>query len=276
MEIREFKKTDYPAIVKIHNSLNIAWPERPRTPYGWQQADQNRNPKCKFQRWVAEENHNVVGFGNYGQSSYGYHLQRFYINIEVRPDYQRQGIGGALYDQIMVGLLPFFPNVLRADAFTNLPQGFRFLQKRGFYEAFRETPVRIDIASFDPSPYSELEGKLAAKGIKIKTLREMENDLHRDRNLYNLYWELSEDVPHEDAEIQRPEFDEWVQWGLNDPVILPDAYFIAVCKGEYVGLRELGKDPDSNVLMGGLLGVRRKFRKQGIGLALQLRGIAYA
>ena len=41
-------------------------------------------------------------------------------------------------------------------------------------------------------------------------------------------------------------------------------------------MRELGKDPDNDVLQGGLLDVRRAYRQQGIGLAMQLRGIAYA
>jgi GNAT superfamily N-acetyltransferase len=274
--IRTFSKNDYSAIVGIHNSLGIAWPERPRTPDGWAQADRHRNPKCKFQRWVAEKDGLVVGFGTYGQSSYDYHPQRFYINVEVIPMQQRQGVGTALYEQIMAGLQAFQPRVLRADAFTNLPQGFRFLKKRGFYEAFRETPVQLDIAAFDPTPYAGLEGRLTEKGIRIKTLREMENDGDRDRKLYELYWELSDDLPHEDAEIEIPDFDEWVRWGLYDPTILPDAYFIAVQGDAYIGLRELGKDPDNNVLMGGLLGVQRAYRRQGIGLAMQLRGIAYA
>ena len=39
IEIRNFKTEDYPAIVNIHNSLNIVWPERPRTPEGWAEAD---------------------------------------------------------------------------------------------------------------------------------------------------------------------------------------------------------------------------------------------
>ncbi len=276
MQIREFTENDYPGIVSIHNSLNISWPERPRTPDGWAQADRNRNPKCKFQRWVAVQDNQVVGFASYGQIGFDPNSQRFAVNVEVSPNYQHQGIGGALYDHIVQGLQPLNPRILRADAFTNLPQGFRFLQKRGFYEAFRETPVRIQIASFDPSPYAQLDAKLADQGIVIKTLREMESDPERDRKLYDLYWEVSEDVPHEDAEIERPEFEEWVEWGVYDPFILPDAYFIAVYEDKYVGLRELGKDPDNDVLLGGLLGVRNTYRKQGIGLAMQLRGIAYA
>ena len=89
-------------MVSIHNSLNIVLPEKPRTPQGWAEADRNRNPKYKFQRWVASKNGD------------------------------------------------------------------------------------------------------------------------------DLYWEATEDLPQEEPHIQRPDFAEWVQWGLNDPTILPDAFFIAV------------------------------------------------
>jgi len=276
MKIRQFSKDDYPAIVNIHTSLNISWPEQPRTPDGWFRADQNRNPKLKFQRWVAVKDSQVVGFGNFAQSSYDYHPLIFNINVEVSPSFQNQGFGSALYQQILNGLKPFNPRILRADAFTNLLQGIRFLNNRGFYEAFRETTVQLDVTSFDASPYLGLEMKLAKKGIVIKTLQKMEIDPYRDRKLYDLYWDVSRDQPHEGVEIEKQEFDEWLDWGIYDPVVLPDAYFIAVRGDEYIGLRELGKDPDSDVLLGGLLGVRRGYRRQGIGLALQLRGISYA
>lgn len=276
MHIRDFTADDYPAIVNIDSSLNIVWPERPRTPEAWAEADRNRNPKHKFQRWVAVIDGDVVGFGAYGQGGLDYHPQRFYVNVEVSPNYQRQGIGAALYDQIMAELQPFDPRVLRANAFTNLPQGFTFLQKRGFYEAFRETPVHLDIASFDPSPYAGLEAKLLDQGIVIKTLHDLETDPDRDRKVYELYWEATEDVPQEDARIERQDLDEWVKWGLNDPTILHDAYCVAVRGDDYIGLSEWGQEPDSDAVLGGLLGVRRAYRNRGVGLALQLHGIAYA
>ncbi len=276
MIIRIFTPKDYPAIVDIHKSINIVWPEWPRTPEAWAEADRNRNPKCKHQRWVAVEDGFVVGFASYGQSAGEYHPQRFNVHFEVHPKYQRCGIGSSLYNQVMDGLQEFDPRILRADAFTNLPQGFVFLQKRGFYEAFRETPVHLEVNSFDPSPYAGLEAKLEAQGIVIKTLQELESDPDRDRKLHQLYCEVDEDVPHEDLEIEKPSFEEWMKWGLNSPFLLQDAYFIAMHGNEYVGLRELGKYSDGDVLLGGLLGVRRDYRNRGIALALQLRDITYA
>jgi len=275
LKIREFTADDYPAIVNIHNSLKIVWPERPRTPEGWAEAEKNRHPKCKYQRWVAVKDGEVIGYGGYGQNIFEYHPQRFNINVEVSPEHQRQGVGGALYDTIMAALEPFNPRILRADSFTNLPQGFPFLKKRGFYEAFRETPVHIDIQAFDPSPFAELEGEMQSKGIIIKTLSELTTDPDRDRKLYELYWEVSEDVPHEDSDFEAQSFEDWAKWGLNHPAVVHDAYFIAMDGDRYVGLRELGKDPDNNVLLGGLLGVQRDYRRKGLGLALQLRGIAF-
>jgi len=276
MDIRTYTLSDYPSFVDIHNSLNIVWPESPRTAEAWAEIDRKRNPKCKYQRWIAREEGRTVGFASYWQSMGDYHPQRFYVNVEVRPEYQRRGIGAALYDQVMESLRPFDPCVLRADAFAHLPQGFRFLQKRGFYEAFRETPVHLDVVAFDPSPYTGLETKLRQQGIEIKTVRELELDPERDRRIFELYCETDEDLPREESNIEKPDFNEWVTWSLNHPTNLHDAYFIAVRGDEYIGLRELSSEPTGEALLGGLLGVRRAYRKQGIGLAMQLRGIAYA
>jgi len=276
MIIRHSSPEDYPAIVDIHNSLNIVWPEQPRTSESLATVDRNRNPNCRYQRWVAVEENHLVGFSSYSQSPNAYPPQSFYINVEIHPEHQHRGIGSALYDQVMQGLEVFNPPALRADAFTNIPKGYSFLQKHGFYEAFRETPVHLDISSFNPDPYAGLEPKLRTLGIVIKTLGELESDPARDMKLYALYWEAFDDVPHEGGQIKKPDFNEWVEWGLNDPSILHAAYFIAVCGNAYIGLRELGQYPDSDMLLGGLLGVCREYRKRGIGLAMQLRGIAYA
>jgi mycothiol synthase len=187
MEIRMFTKDDYAALVSNHNSQNILWPEYPRSAEAWVEADQRRDPKYKRQRWVALENDCVVAFASCHQPAGDYHPQQFYFNIEEESAYQLCGFGFALYEVLINGLARFDPCVLRADAFTNLPQGFTFLQKRGFYEAFRETPVHLEIASFNLRSYAGLEPNINSQGIFIKTARELESDPDRDRKLFNLY-----------------------------------------------------------------------------------------
>jgi mycothiol synthase len=275
MKIREFTSEDYPAIVDIHNSLNIVWPEQPQTPEGWASIDQNQNLKTRHKRWVAAEKGRVVGFASYVKSPWSYPPGSFYVNVEVHSDFQHRGIGSALYDQVMNEIQIFYPPALRADAFTNLPQGFAFLQKRGFYEAFRETPVHLDVQAFDPAPYAGLEPKLNAEGIVIRTKSELKSDPDRDRKIYKLMCEVEQDLPHEgDGPYPEPAFDDWVEW-VNAPSVLPDAYFIAMDGDEYIGMRELGRY-SNDALLGGLLGTRREYRKRGIGLTMQLRGITYA
>jgi len=272
MNIREFTAHDFPVIAQIHNAI---YPHHATTPQAWSEADEQRNPKCKQRRWVAVHDAGVVGFGGYSQHLFDYHPLKFHVVLQVLPDFRRQGVGSALYDQLMAALRPFEPAKLRADGYGNLLDGVRFLERRGFVEVFRERPLHLDVMAFDPTPYSGLEEKLRAQGIQIKTLRDLQADPQRDRQVYDLYWEATGDVPSE-AEITPMDFEEWVDWTLKDPLVPHDGYFIAVHNDEYVGLSEFGKYRASHALQAGLVGVKRAYRRRGIALALQLKGIAYA
>ncbi|HEY9087956.1 MAG TPA: GNAT family N-acetyltransferase [Anaerolineaceae bacterium] len=275
MIIRDFTAEDYAAVVGVHASQKITWPEWPVDPQAWADADARRPPKYLCRRWVAVEDGQVVGYAGYKQSAGEYHPQRFQVDVKVLPGYQRRGIGSALYACLLDGLQRFDPRVLRADAFTHLPHGFRFLQSRGFFEAFRETPVYLDAHAFDPTPYAQLETGLNAQGIFIKTLRELEVDPDRNQKLFEMYCAADADIPHEEIEIEPLEFSEWLSWGVSEPYVLPDAYLVAICAGEYVALRDVS-EYGGQALLGGLMGVRRDFRQRGIALALMVRNLIYA
>jgi GNAT superfamily N-acetyltransferase len=272
VRIREFTPIDYHAIVGIHNTI---YPNLAVTEEAWTNRDRQRDPKYKSQRWVALEDERVVGYGLYSQQIFNYHPHKFNIAISVLPQYRRRGIGSALYDQIMEGLLPFGPQKLRADGYGNLMEGVRFLLKRGFQEVFRETPLHLDVMTFDLTSYQGLEAKLRAKGIEIRTLRDLEGDTDRDRKVYDLFWEATQDVPHE-GEIAKMDFAEWAEWTLQDPLVPHDGYIIAVHEDEYIGISEFGINQSDNTLQAGLVGVKKAFRKQGIALAMHLRAISYA
>ena len=149
------------------------------------------------------------------------------------------------------------------------------MEKRGFKEVFRETPLLLDVATFDPAPYAALEAALRAQGVEIKTVHDLMGDPNRNRKLYDVYWETFKDVPQEGVVTPMP-VDEWVRWALDYPGLSHDGYFVAVCGEDYVGLGEFARKPDTDVLQAGLTGVKRAFRSKGIALAIQVRAIAFA
>lgn len=272
--IRPFKPDDYSAIAVV---LNAALPGNATTPEEMRLLDEQVNPKCKHQRWVAEVNARVVAFAEYEQRLSSYHPRKFFLYIDVHPDYQRQGIGSALYARLMEVLQPFDPILVRAEARENLPHGVRFLIQRGFQEDERNWESYLDVAAFDPTPYAGLEEQLYRQGIEIKTLQELANtDPGCDRKLYELEDEAARDVPSEEAYTPW-DYDYFVNTCLHGPGIVPDAYFIAVCNGEYVGKSSFWLNRETtNYLVADMTGVKRAYRRRHIALALKLRSIAYA
>ena len=270
--IRPFTPDDYPATSAVANAV---YAEYPGTVDELRYNDEHRDPKCKFARWVAEDDGRVVATGEYGQSAGMFHPRKFWIEIAVHPGCQGRGIGAALYDHIVAALAPFDPLSLRAGTREDWTRGVRFIQDRGFREDMRSWESRLDVAAFDPTPYAGLDEKVRAGGIEIRTIKELAGDPDRDRKLYELDRELSEDVPH--PEPQTPiSYELFQERVLKDPNLLPEAYFVALDGDDYVGMTNLWLSQGNDDLYNGLTGTKRAYRRRGIALALKLRGIAYA
>jgi GNAT superfamily N-acetyltransferase len=276
MNIRDFATTDYPSIVDIHNSLNIIWPESSRNVEDWVNADRNRSPKCNHQRFVAEEEGKVIGVASFGNRLDDYHPQKFYINIEVLEPFRSRGIGGALHDCLMNALVPFNPTILRTDILENQIQSYPFVQKRGFREVWRETPVHLDVAAFNFTPFESLEENLLARGIGINNLSELKNEPDLDRRVFDLYREAASHVPSEYESFDIGPYEDWLGWCLHDPSTNPDAFFIASHGEKFIALHETGAHPSAPILLGGLMGTLPEYRGMGIALALMLRAIRFA
>ena len=91
MKIREFTSQDYPAMVAIHHSLDILWPERPRSAEAWAEKDRKLPSNDKLQRWVAEEDGQVVGYASYKQGPWEYPPHSFYINVPMQALFNKLG-----------------------------------------------------------------------------------------------------------------------------------------------------------------------------------------
>jgi ribosomal protein S18 acetylase RimI-like enzyme len=269
--IRPFTPDDYEALVAVNNA---AFPEYPGTVEEWRFWDENRDPKCEFARWVVEQDGAVVGFAQYMQPIWMYHPRKFMIEGAIHPEYQGQGLGTALYDQVLAGMARFDPLVVRLQVREDRGPAMRFLAGRGYNEEMRAWESRLDVAAFDPGPYAGAEERMRAHGLTIKTFRELESDPRRNEKLCELENVLSRDVPQPDehTDVTLEQF----MVRLNNPNLLPDAFFVALDGEQYIGLSALWNSQGSNDLYNGLTGVRREYRRKGIALALKLRGIAWA
>jgi GNAT superfamily N-acetyltransferase len=269
--IRPFTSKDYPALIAI---ANPALADDALILEEARYNDEHRDPLCKFQRWLAELDGIIVGAAEYDQDVRRYHPRKFTIHGIVNSDYQRQGIGSALYQQIVAALEPFNPLSVQSQVREDRKRGVQFLKRRGFHEAWWRWESRLDVMAFDPAPYSNVEEQLRIQGIEIKTFRQLETDPGRNSKLYALENELVMDVPTMDERTPIT-YDSFMHT-INSPYMLPNAYFVALCNNEYVGVNILYRSRASNHLQTGLTGVKRAYRHRGIATALKLCGIAYA
>lgn len=274
MEILPATSAHYPGIVTLFNSID---PEEHASVSDITERDRRRDPKSKFRRWVAIEKDEIVGAGYYTQSIWFAHPQKFMIWVGVHPGHQRGGIGSALYETIMQGLQPFDPLALRTRATEDRPPSIRFLKKRGFQEVIRDVPSELNVQTFDLSRFTGLEDHFREYGIEIKTLPELEHDPERNQKLYDLDWEISLSVPGDlAAGMGRRGLDKYVEYAITGSRAIPQAFFVAVKGDEYIGLSHVLSMEKGVSLYQGLTGVKPLYRRRGIGLAMKIRGIAYA
>ena len=272
--IRPFTEDDRPAYVAV---LNAVFPDRPTSVATLRFEDEHRDPRCRHARFVAAVGGAIVGIGGYDQWSDMYHPRKFAIGVTIRPEWQGQGLGAALYARIMAALDPLEPLSVSCQGRDDLARGVRFLQERGFVEGMRLWESRLAVADFDPAPFAGAAARTAAGGIAIRAIPELAGDPARDRKLYELDHELFADVPSPEPHTPIG-FEQFVARRLGDPDLIPEAYFVALdeATGEWVGMGQLWRNGASADLANGLTGVRRAYRRRGIALALKLRGIAHA
>ena len=270
--IRQLTPADYPALAEI---LNVSYPDYPTTPDELRLEDRQREKRCRRERWVGEVDDRVVGFGGFDQPATMYHPRRFSLMLNVLPDFQRRGIGSALYDRVAAELQQFDPLSLRAMAGEDMAGRIRFLEARSFREESRCWESRLEVSEFDPVSFAGAEERIRIRGIGIRTMRELETEPDRDRKLHELVSEVQADMPNPEP-YTRLSYGAFLKRMREDPTLLPDAFFVAVDRGNYIGVHFLRSVPGSRDLMTGDTGVTKAHRRQGLALALKLRGITYA
>ncbi|WP_299431068.1 GNAT family N-acetyltransferase [uncultured Meiothermus sp.] len=270
--VRPFEERDYAAIAEV---FNAAWPDQAHTETALREDDDHA-PQIKWGRFVAEIDHRIVGVGEYTQFEGMYHPQRFAAWVTVRPEFRSQGIGKALYRQVVAALEPHDPISILSSTREDQTAAIAWLHKLGYLEKMKYWESRLDVQAFDFAPYAGKIEAAEAAGFELKCLKELESDPEYQQKSYDLWLEARLDVPRPDA-ISEVGFEDYCKWVFGSSYYLPEAYFVAVDTktGQYVAMSTLWKS-DGDYLGTGLTGTRRAYRRLGLALALKLKGIRFA
>jgi GNAT superfamily N-acetyltransferase len=273
LTIRKFQPEDYEAYTALHNAV---FTEFSQTVEAMRFDDDTRQEKCKHQRWVAERDGRMVGFAQYDQWAHVYHPRKFSIEVAVAPTCLQQGIGSRLYNIVFEALQQFDP--MRLDMWTreDMDCRVRFLTKRGYAENFRLWASSLDLRTYDPKPFARYVRQVEEQGVEIKSLAELEGTPELRPRLFEFHMSVREDVPLPPGETRQPiTYEEFLE-RENYPTRIPEAYFLAMVDGQFVGVSNLWSSPEEGMIRTGLTAVRREYRRRGIAFALKLRALEYA
>ncbi len=277
--IREFNPIDaeYEAMAVVEKSV---YPDNAATAADFKRFDTIWDTKYLRQPYVVEMDSTIVAFAIYNERPWSYAPGKYGFNITVHPDYERRGIGTAVYDHIIYELQQQKHPLLQLNThvYSHKPQSIHFLEKRGFVNVMRWIVSVLDVAQFDAEQYAGLRQKLADEGVAIRPLPQQKLlDPNWLNNVYELDWELTLDEPQPTPHTKQP-LEQYVKTFIDDPNLLQDGWYVAVDgNGRYLGMTQFYQKTDKPTEYGsGFTGVVRSHRRRGLATALKSYAIEYA
>jgi len=272
--IRPFDESDedYQTVVDIVNAL---WPEYPISVEQMKHWDASREKKYRFTRIMGELDGKVVASGVYGESSWTHVPGKYFVAVNVHPDFQRRGIGTRFYDHMVTEIAGYDPKptTLTSDTREDKPDYVRFLTKRGFVQKLREQSSRLDLRAFDPGAFRDVVERVEAMGVEIVSVAELElRDPDWMKEYYELDWIVSQDIPTVDPLVKR-DFEVFKKH-MEGPGFVPEMFLIAILDGRQIGTASLWEQPASpDRLYTELTGVVPEHRRKGVATALKVRSL---
>ncbi|MCB8945231.1 MAG: GNAT family N-acetyltransferase [Ardenticatenaceae bacterium] len=277
--IREFNPidTEYEAMAVVEKAV---YPDNADTAANFKRYDENWDGNYVRRPFVVEADDKIVAFAIYNERPWSYAPGKYGFNITVHPDYERRGIGSAVYDLILQEVQQQKHPLaqLNTHARGDKPQSIRFLEKRGFQAVMRWIVSVLDVTQFDVSQYAGLRQKVAREGVVIRPLTQQKLlDPDWLNNVYELDWELTLDEPQPSPPTKQP-IEQYVKTFIDDPDLIQDAWFVALDgDGRYLGMTQLYRKTDKPTEYGsGFTGVVRSHRRRGIAKALKSYSAEYA
>jgi GNAT superfamily N-acetyltransferase len=215
--------------------------------------------RAKLLLRAAEVEGRIVGVGEAGLHSFG-PGDVTYLGVRVLPAFRRQGIGSALYDEVVAHALAL-GTPRAATTFDENEDGIAFARKRGWVEERAETLSMLDPRSVADEPDPRID---------LVPARDLDpHELHRVDE------EATLDMPAIEAFDGIP-FDEWVDFVWDNPLFTRDGSFGAVVDGRVAAVSFILANPETGRALSMFTGTTREHRGRGLARAVKLASTRWA
>lgn len=265
--IRPATTDDMPAIVGVLNA--VLPPAEHITEESFRFDDGMLRPDEAFTRLVSLEDGALVAAGQ-AQNSHTRPRTRFTLTLAVHPASRRRGIGTELERRMRAFAAASGGTELAAIIKEDDAASRRFLEQRGYREAYQRFEMELDVSAFDWRRFEAWRARLG--GLRLSTMADLGASEHNLRNMFELAMRLSRDVPHPEG---APEFTmEDFQQFSRMPGFRPEGLFIATDGERFVGMSgvmTVGGRPAYTYFTG----VDREYRGRGLAMVLKLATIEF-
>jgi GNAT superfamily N-acetyltransferase len=276
--VRPFVEADYEAEARIDRAL---YPEIALTAEEirhYTKAETGEPGRLNFKLAVESRRTGaVIAYGSLHHTSFNYHPRKFRISSTVEPACRRQGVGTELHNLLENEAVARDAICLWSSVRDDDQDGVRFLEKHGFAQRRKTWQSRLDLTKSELSIFPDRSKDLSAQGIKFTTISaEVADRADVRARLYRLSLLVSADVPRL-GDYTPVSFEQFVEYDLEGPSVLPDGFFLARADDEFVGMSSLERDlarPDT--LRVGFTGTHPNFRGRGIASELKRRAVEFA
>lgn len=274
-KLRPFHDPDWPTVSAIASAR--AGADAPGYQL-WINGRQKFNESRYFRRQYVAENERTKQIIAYGVVEQTIYLPKYRLLLLSDPQWLKRGAGDLLLDQLISDAIEAKAVTISCRQYASEVELVQLLQHRGFDEVSRVLDLRLNVAAANVSAFIPLLRRIEDQGITIATFaEERDRDPRCIEKLYELTALLNQDDPAR-GPLAPPAYNarEALMW-LNMSYVLPDAYFIARCGDEYVGVSDVSLfEALPGGLTQGFTGVKREYRRRGLATALKVREVLYA
>lgn len=198
------------------------------------------------------------------------------IDLLVRPERRRQGIGRRLYADLEPVARAAGVKMLHVGVPDEDTGSRAFAEQQGFRERWHFLKMHLNLETFDDRPYDELLARLQGEGFRFTSMEELGNTEEAQRKLYALNDATDADVPGREGEHSWSSFEDFQKRVCQMDWYRPGGQKVVIdtATGEWVAMSAISRFEDHAYNLH--TGVDRRYRGRKLAQAVKVTALRYA